>query len=187
MLNGHCLTGHHCSEIAPGEHTRRTRTMARKNSERGPRGFADRSRAESETDRSGAMTTFGSIVSSKGTQRSTKVTALARSSSSVRVANYCCVAPVSQRSITPQATRAPEFPAGSVFSSSGSAWTISEVPPDRKTEFGPSFSVTTESDASREPVHQLLPRGSGNPPHGGRRDWPNRGASVRIEVRTRPT
>jgi len=32
-----------------------------------------------------------------------------------------------QRSITPQATRAPEFPAGSVFSSSGSAWMISEV------------------------------------------------------------
>src|SRR5436189_4491873 len=56
-----------------------------------------------------------------------------------------------QRSITPQATRAPEFPAGSVFSSSGSAWTISVVPPDRKTEFGPSFSVTSESIASSEP------------------------------------
>ena len=50
----------------------------------------------------------------------------------------------------PHATRAPEFPAGSVFSSSGSAWMISEVPPGRKSQFGPSFSVTSESIGSRE-------------------------------------
>src|SRR5439155_2219208 len=56
-----------------------------------------------------------------------------------------------QRSITPQATRGPEFPAGSVLSSSGSAWMISEVPPGWKSEFGPSFSVTSESTVSREP------------------------------------
>src|SRR5439155_1016286 len=36
--------------------------------------------------------------------------------------------------VTPQDTRAPEFPAG------------------RKSEFGPSFSVTSESIVSREPV-----------------------------------
>src|SRR5207302_11403559 len=36
LLDWHCLTGHHCPEIAPGAHMRRTQgRLARKNSERG--------------------------------------------------------------------------------------------------------------------------------------------------------
>src|SRR5439155_10791924 len=66
---------------------------------------------------------------------------------------------VTQSSITPQATRAPEFrPAGRA-----------------------SSSLPSASPASRSrrgsPFHQLRLRGSRNLPHGVRRDWPNRDAS----------
>ena len=65
-------------------------------------------------------------------------------------------------------------------------WMISEVPPGRNTEFGPSFSVTSESVVSREPgsirahfevreIAGMGPGGIGQPVV----------LAVRIEVRTR--
>ena len=44
---------------------------------------------------------------------------------------------MSYRAMTPQSMRGPEFPAGSVLSSSGSAWITSEVPPAGNSEWLP--------------------------------------------------
>ena len=54
--------------------------------------------------------------------------------------------------ITPQTIRAPEFPAGSVFSSSGSRWMISEAPPGWRSEARPAVKVTPAAVTSMEPV-----------------------------------